>query len=150
MNIVRLGQITLILLSPALIIGAALHLPGVVRAVWRRLRDRRAARRAGRRVQPAGPPIEQIAFDLRRLLHQHDAVRCSTDAAMRARRLRAIEWAITDCAVQAARALDVPCPDRPGPVALEKPQLRRLLRALAAAGLVLPMRAGLLQVDRRR
>jgi hypothetical protein len=148
MNIVRLGQITFILLSPALIIGAALHLPGVVRALWRSLGDRIGARRAAQ--QPAGPPIERLAFDLRRLLHQHDAVRCSTDAAMRARRLRAIEWAITDCAVQAARALDVHSPDRPGPVALEKPQLRRLLRELAAAGLVLPMRAGLLQTDRRR
>jgi hypothetical protein len=131
------------------IIGAALHLPGVVRALRRGLRDRIGAQRAANRFEPAGPPIEQLAFDLRRLLHQHDAVRCSIDAAMRARRLQAIEWAISDCAVQAARALDVPCPDRPGPVPLEKPQLRRVLRALAAAGLVLPMRAGLLQTDKR-
>jgi hypothetical protein len=146
MNIARLGQIALILLSPTLIIGAALHLPRWARGVSRTLRDR--TRRPGHDVRPLGPPIEELARDLRRLLLQHDAVRRTTEAAMRARRLRALEAAISDCAVQAARALDVPCPGRGGPVPLEKPQLRRLLRALAQSGLVLPTGVGLLTTGR--
>jgi hypothetical protein len=148
MDITRLGQIVLILLSPTLIIGAALHLPRWVRAASRTVRNR--TRPADHELLPLGPPIEELAGDLRRLLLQHDAVRRTTEAAMRAQRMRAIEAAITDCAVQAARALDVPCPDRAGPVALEKPQLRRLLRALRDAGLVLPKGVALLAVDRRR
>jgi|1186.fasta_scaffold43399_2 hypothetical protein len=146
MNIARLGQIVFILLSPTLIVGAALHLPRWVRAVTRTLRER--TRPVDRDLLPAGPPIEELARDLRRLLLQHDALRRSTEAAMRAWRLHALEGAISDCAVQAARSLDVPCPDRAGPVALEKPQLRRLLRALEQAGLVLPTGVGLLATGR--
>jgi hypothetical protein len=50
--------------------------------------------------------------------------------------------------MQAARALGVAHPARPA-FEVETAQLRRLLRALSAAGLVLPPKAGLLAPDRR-
>jgi hypothetical protein len=84
------------------------------------------------------------------LLWHHDRVARSIDVAMRAGHLRALEGAITICATQAARALDVPCPDRPPHGGLDKPQLRPLLRALAAAGLALPPEVGLLAPRGRR
>ena len=117
-----------------------------VRAVWHRLVGRRD--RSG--PQPDGPPIEKLAADLRRLLWNHDRVTRSADVAMCAGRLRALESAIVICATQAARSLDVPHPDPPELGGyLEKPQLRLLLRALAAAGLVLPPSVALLVPDGR-
>jgi hypothetical protein len=144
MDLVRTGQVVVLVLTPTLVVGAALYLPHI-EALWRRIRRRRSDVAA----QPTNPPIEQVAADLRRLLRQHDTVRRSTDLAMRARRLWAIDAAITDCAVQAARALDVPCPDRPAHGPLATAQLRQLLRELVDAGLVLPTGAGLLAPDPR-
>ena len=63
---------------------------------------------------------------------------------MRAHHLSAIEGAITDCAVLAAAALGVPHPAVPRHSALTTTELKRLLRALADAGLVLPTGVGLL------
>jgi hypothetical protein len=140
MDLGKAGQIAAIMLTPALAFGAAVHLPGVVRVV-RRLAERRAERRYPR---PTGPPIEQLAADLRRLVGQHDAVRRATGVTMRAHHLRAIEGAITDCATQAARALGVAHPEPPVRGPLPTPELRRLLRALSDAGLALPAGAGLL------
>jgi hypothetical protein len=144
MDVAKVGQLGVILLAPALAFGAAIHVPRAVGALCRLVRER-AARRY---PHPAGPPIEQLATDLRRLLRQHDTIRRSTGVTMRAHHLWAIEGAITDCAVQAARALGVPHPERPTHGALSTPELRRLLRALADAGLVLPSGAGLLGADR--
>ena len=73
-----------------------------------------AERRPATDAQPIGPPIEQLAADLRRLLQRHDDLKRSTAVAMRAQKLRATEAAITDCAIDAARALDLPCPEEPG------------------------------------
>lgn len=56
---------------------------------------------------------------------------------MRAARLLAVRGAITDCAVDAARAVGV-LPPRAGRAPLPVPDLARLLRSLADAGLVLP------------
>jgi hypothetical protein len=117
-----------------------------VRAVWHRL----VGRRDRSDPQPAGPPIEKLAADLRRLLWNHDKVTRSADVAMCAGRLRALESAIVICATQAARSLDVPYPDPPALGArVQKPRLRRLLRELAAAGLVLPHSVALLVPDGR-
>jgi hypothetical protein len=144
-GIVRVAGIAFLLLSPALLIATALGGAGAARTVWRRLADRRN----DRAPQPDGPPIEKVAADLRRLLWQHDRVARSADVAMHAWRLRALEGAILICATQAARSLDVPEPDPPAPGGfVHKAQLGRLLRALAAAGLVLPPAVGLLAPDR--
>jgi hypothetical protein len=158
-GVVRAGEIVLLMLAPTLLIGAFVYSPRIVRAVPRRLADRRARNNP----QPASPPIEQLAADLRRLLWRHDTVRRSTDqlrlrempgdtdtpiiVAMRVRRMWALESAITDCARQAARALEVPHPTTPTYGALDTPRLRRLLRDLANAGLVLPPAVGLLASD---
>jgi hypothetical protein len=144
-GIIRVAGIVVLMLSPTLLIATALYAPRGVRVVWRRLVDWRD----DSTPQPSGPPIEQLAADLRRLLWHHDRLKQSTDVARRAWHLRALESAITDCATQAARALDVPYPDPPTHGGFDKPQLRRLLRALAAAGLVLPPAVGLLAPDRR-
>jgi hypothetical protein len=143
---VRVAGIVVLVLSPPLTIGVVLYPPRAVRAVWRRLVDRRED--SG--PQPDGPPIEKLAADLRRLLWQHERVTRSADVAMWSGRLRALEGAISICATQAARALDVPYPD-PQAVGrvVHKPQLRELLRALAAAGLVVPAEVGLLAPDSR-
>jgi hypothetical protein len=159
---VKAGGIVLLMLAPTLLIGTIVYVPRIVLALLRRIADRRARNNP----QPTSPPIEQLAADLRRLLWRHDTVSRSTDElrrreltgdtdtpiilAMRARRLWALEGAITDCAAKAARALDVPHPTVPEYGVLEKPHLRRLLRDLADAGLVLPPAVGLLASDWRR
>jgi hypothetical protein len=145
-GIIRATGIVLLLLSPTLTLATALYAPRVVRGLWRRFADRRD----DGIPLPDGPPIEKLASDLRRLLWHHDRIVRSIDVAARAGHLRALEGAITICATQAARALDVPYPDPPTFGAFHKPQLRRLLRGLAAAGLVLPPAVGLLAPDGHR
>jgi hypothetical protein len=144
-GVIRVAEIVILMLSPTLLLAAALHAPRTVAAVWRILADRRA----DNYPQPTSLPIEQLAADLRRLLWQHDTVRRSTDVPMRARRLRALEGAISDRAMQAASALEVPHPESSAYGGLDKPQLRRLLCDLAAAGLVLPHALVLLGSDGR-
>jgi Sec-independent protein translocase protein TatA len=141
--IVKLCQVVLVLAWPALLYGAVRGAGRGARAVRRRVSDRRAELNP----QPANRPIEQIAADLRRLLSQHDTLTQVNDP-MGGRRLWAVEAAITDCAMQAARALGVSHPDRPAYARFGTARLRRLLRALAAEGLALPPAAGLLAPDR--
>ncbi len=143
MDLAKVGQIAVILAAPALAFGAAIHLPRAIGAATRLMRENQARRNP----RPAGPPIELIAADLRRLVREHDVVKRSTGVAMRAHHLWALEGAISDCARQAARALGLPEPPRPVRGALPTPELRRLLRALADAGLVLPRGVGLLGAD---
>jgi hypothetical protein len=145
-GIVRAAGIVLLLLSPTLLVTIAMYGAVAVRSV----RDRLADWRDGGIRQPDSPPIEKLAADLRRLLWDHDRVTQSADGAMSTLRLRALQAAITICAIQAARALEVPYPDPPTDAGLDTPQLRRLLLALAAAGLVLPPAVRLLTPDGRR
>jgi hypothetical protein len=139
------SQIVLLILSPTLLFGAICYAPRVLRAV-RQLIDNR---RAEANPQPTNPPIERVAADLRRLLWQHEMLTRSSNLPMRARRLCGLEAAIADCATQAACSLNVPRPDRPAHGGVDKAELRRLLRALAAEGLVLPSAVGLLAPDSR-
>jgi hypothetical protein len=140
MDVVRVGEIVLLMLFPALTVEALLHLPGGIRTARRPATKRSAALD----VQPSRPPIELIAADLQRLLQRHEATRRSPGVAMRARHLRALEGAITDCATQAARALELPCPDLPANGMLATRELGQLLQALARAGLTLPPEIGLM------
>ena len=119
-----------IALTPSAVAGAALLLPRLVRAVRRRL--------AASRPLPAGPPLEQVAADLRRLLVEHRRVVRSPQLPARGRRLTALEAALTDRAVDAARALDLEVPARPADGVLPVPVLRSLLGDLARSGVVLP------------
>src|SRR4051812_6955556 len=64
-------------------------------------------------LAPVGPPIEQIAAHLRRVLWQHDAFARSDDTLAHGRRVWALEAAISYRATQAARALGVPHRDEP-------------------------------------
>ena len=136
------GLTLLLVSSPALLVGVIWY---AVRGVQRLVTNRRAKRFP----MPSGPPIERIARDLRRLLWEHDDVVRSDNVMLRTQRLWALEAAISERAIQAARALQVPYGDRPTGPGLNTSQLRRLLRALAAEGLVLPSTVGLLAPDSR-
>ena len=127
-------QIVLTLLviavTPTAVAGAAVLLPKAVRAVRRRL--------TAPPPLPAGPPLEQVAADLRRLLDEHRTVARTPQLPARGRRFAALEAALTDRAVDAARALELAVPDRPARAALPEPALRALLLELARSGVVLP------------
>jgi hypothetical protein len=140
MDAVRVSEILILMLFPTLAVVAMMHVPRAVRKARRLV----AERSPDSDLQPTRPPIEVIAADLQRLLQRHEATRRSPGVAMRARHLRALEGAITDCATQATLALGLPCPDLPPNGMLATPELRRLLQALAGAGLVLPPAIGLL------
>ena len=119
-----------IALTPTAVAGAALLLPRAVRALQRRL--------AARPPVPAGPPLEQVAADLRRLLAEHRRVSRTPQLPARGRRFMALEAALTDRAVDAARALELQVPPHPAGTALPTAALRTLLEDLARSGLVLP------------
>ena len=120
----------LIALTPTAVAGAAVLLPRAVRAARRRLHPPPPA--------PAGPPLEQVAADLRRLLAEHRAVAATPQLPARGRRFAALEAALTDRALDAARALGLEAPVRPGRDALPTSALHGLLGDLVRAGMVLP------------
>ncbi|WP_306214018.1 hypothetical protein [Actinoplanes sp. RD1] len=144
MNLVDVGKLAIITLTPTLLGAAVVLGPRICSAVARVWPDR-----APHDPVPLGPPIEQLAADLRRLLRLHDHLTRSAHLAMRAHRLWAVEAAIGTRAVEAARALGVshPEPDRPGD--LTRHELAALLRSLTAAGLVLPESIGHFTSDGR-
>lgn len=140
MDAAQIAELLALMAVPTLMVALALRLPRIVTVAQRVIRRNDPEEP----VAPRRPPIEQLAADLRRLLRQHETLTRSTDTLMRARRLYALEAAISDCARDAGEALDLPCP---GPAAggrVAIPQLRQLLRALVDAGLVLPREVGLL------
>ena len=144
MDILDVGKLVLIVSTPTLLGAAAIFAPkwcGAIAEAW-------AAHRP-HPPEPLGPPIEQLAADLRRLLRLHGEMTTSAHLAMRAHRLWAIEAAIAVRAIEAAKALDVPCrePEKPG--ALNRAELLDLLNALSAAGLVLPAKVGPFTSDGR-
>jgi hypothetical protein len=131
-SLLDVGKLALITVTPTLIGAAVIYTPrwwaALVR-VWPHQPEP---------PQPAGPPIEQLAADLRRLLRLHDELTRSAHVAMLAHRLWAIEAAIGGRAVEAARALDVPH-RRVGQLEmLTRAELTVLLENLAGAGLALP------------
>lgn len=117
-------------------------------AVLAAAREVTAGRTGDSEPQPMNPPIEFVAADLRRLLWQHDLM-MRADMANVAKHLWALEVVITRRAVQAARALEVPHPRPPAEGGFDRPRLRRLLRALAAEGLAIPLTVGLMAPDNR-
>ncbi|MFG1604511.1 hypothetical protein [Actinoplanes sp. NPDC049265] len=137
MTILDIGRLALIVAAPTLIGATVVYAPrfcAFVAARWQ-------ARRPEEPV-PIGPPIQQLACDLRRLLRLHGELTASAHLAMRAHRLWAVEAAISVRAVEAARALGVPHPEPEPPASLNRTELRTVLHALAGAGLVLPAKVG--------
>jgi len=130
MDATTAARLVALLIAPSAVAGAVLGAVRCARAVgtWRRRTT----------PMPAGPPLEQTAVALRRLLSEHERVRRSPDVAVRAARLRSLDGAITDCALDAARALGVPAPAHSGRQPLPREALRQLLADLAGAGLLLP------------
>ncbi|MET0426820.1 MAG: hypothetical protein ABW046_23335 [Actinoplanes sp.] len=137
MDIFDVGKLVLIIVTPTLVGATALYGPkwcGLLADRWSRSRPTPPT--------PFGPPIEQIAADLRRLLRLHGDLSASAHMAMRAHRLWAVEAAIAACSIEAARALDVPHPEPIPPATLSRRELLDVLTALSAAGLVLPAKVG--------
>lgn len=102
------------------------------------LRGRRDLPSGGEHLRPAGPPVQQTAVALRRLLDQHRTTSGKGTVLGAGTRLRALEAALTDCAVQAADSVGIDRPVRRTGGPLPRAELRALLVQLADAGLVLP------------
>jgi hypothetical protein len=143
-NVFDAGKLALIVATPTLLGAAVVYAPKW--CSW--VADRWAKAHPGP-LQPSGPPIEQLAVDLRRLLRLHGEMVDSAHLAMRAHRLWAVEAAIGMRAIEAARALDVPHREPEMAGALTRSELLALLNALAAAGLVLPAKVGPFTSDGR-
>jgi hypothetical protein len=143
-NALDVGKLALIVATPTVLGAVAVYAPrwcGFVADRWEQHRPHPP--------QPAGPPIEQLAADLRRLLRLHGEIVASAHLAMRAHRMWAVEAAIGVRAIEAARALDVPHREPEVPGALSRCELIDLLHALASAGLVLPAKVGPFTSDGR-
>ncbi|MBL7259258.1 hypothetical protein [Paractinoplanes lichenicola] len=138
------AKLALIVATPTLLGALVIYAPkwcGAIADRWEAARPKPP--------EPYGPPIEQLAADLRRLLRLHSELTVSAHLAMRAHRLWAVEAAIGTRAVEAARALGVPHPE-PGPHdTLTRRQLHDLLMHLAGAGLALPAKVGPFTSDGR-
>jgi len=132
-SLLDVAKLALITVTPTLIGAAVVYSPRWWAAVARAWTVRTAEE-----PQPLGPPIEQLAADLRRLLRLHDELTRSAHIAMLAHRVWAVEAAIGARAVEAARALDVPHREPAQLEILTRVELGRLLTELARAGLVLP------------
>jgi hypothetical protein len=143
-NVLDVAKLVLIVATPTLLGALAVRGPkwcGILAERWR-------ARRPPA-PQPIGPPIERLAADLRRLLRLHEELTVSAHMSMRAHRLWAVEAAIGDRAVEAARALGLPHRVPSRPAVLRRDELLALLHALSAAGLVLPAKVGPFTIDGR-
>jgi hypothetical protein len=144
MSLLDVGKLAVITVTPTLIGAIVIYSPrwwAALVEVWpyRRAED----------PPPAGPPIQQLAADLRRLLRLHEELTRSAHIAMLAHRLWAVEAAIGARAVEAARALDVPHREVGQLEMLPRGELTRLLQDLARAGLVLPSPVGPFTMDGR-
>ncbi|MGK5685550.1 hypothetical protein [Actinoplanes sp. URMC 104] len=144
MDVWDLGKLALIVATPTLLGAVVVFAPkwcGAIADRWEAARPKPP--------QPLGPPIEQLAADLRRLLRLHSELTASAHLAMRAHRLWAVEAAIGTRAIEAARALGLAHPEIAAEQTLTRRQLHDLLMSLAAAGLVLPAKVGPFTSDGR-
>lgn len=137
MTILDVGKLALIVATPTLLGAIVVTAP----RWWAFLAGLWPDRRRHEPV-PIGPPIQQLAADLRRLLRLHSELSESAHLAMRAHRLWAVEAAIGVRALEAAKALGVPYAEPELPGALNRAELAELLGTLGRAGLVLPEKVG--------
>jgi len=131
-SLLDVGKLALITVTPTLIGAVVIYTPRWWAALVRAWPHR------AEQPQPTGPPIEQLAADLRRLLRLHEELTGSAHAATLAHRLWSVEAAIGARAIEAARALDVPHREPGQPEMLTLTELTHLLHELARAGLILP------------
>jgi hypothetical protein len=133
MGLLDVGKLALITVTPTLIGAIVVYAPAWCSAV-----ARRRAGPAEAAPRPIGPPIEQLAADLRRLLRLYDVLSRTAHPATTAHRLWSIEAAIGARAIEAAEALGVPHRVPEPWDTWRRADLGRLLRRLTDAGLVLP------------
>jgi hypothetical protein len=136
-TILDVGKLALIVATPTLIGALIITAPrwcAWVAGLWPERRHDEPA--------PIGPPIQQLAADLRRLLRLHGELSASAHLAMRAHRLWSVEAAIGVRALEAAKALEVPYAEPEVPGTLNRSELAELLGTLSRNGLVLPEKVG--------
>ena len=92
----------------------------------------RGGTRERTRPVPAGPPIEQLVADLRRLERDYSRIECS-DLPRRAVRLQGVSLAYDDTLCACATALEIPWTQRPPFDAVQRLQIEA---TLAQHGLV--------------
>ncbi|MDI6100016.1 hypothetical protein QLQ12_15550 [Actinoplanes sp. NEAU-A12] len=144
MTLLDASRLALIFAAPGVVMAGIRYVPRWCAALAELRRQRRRPEPA-----PYGPPIQQLAADLRRLLRLHGELAASAHSALCAHRLWAVEAAIGTRAIETATALAVPHPHPDRATALTRTELSALLSALAAAGLVLPTRVGGFTTDGR-
>jgi len=143
-NAFDVGKLALIVATPTLLGAVVVYAPkwwGLVTEKWQTFRPPPPT--------PIGPPIEQLAADLRRLLRLHGEIMSSAHLGTCAHRLWSVEAAIGARAIEAARALDVPHREPDFLSFLTLAELSDLLNALAANGLVLPAKVAPFTSDGR-
>jgi hypothetical protein len=97
---------------------ALAFVPGVVFAVAARALERWSRgegwsrRRSRGSVEPAGPPIEQLVADLRRLGRDYSRI-AESDLPRRQSRLQSVTLAYDDTLCACCTALEIPAPGRP-------------------------------------
>jgi hypothetical protein len=97
---------------------ALAFVPGVVFAVAAKALERwsrgesRSRRRSREAVEPAGPPIEQLVADLRRLGRDYSRI-AESDLPRRQSRLQSVTLAYDDTLCACCSALEIPAPGRP-------------------------------------
>ena len=97
---------------------ALAFLPGAVfvaaaKALERWSRGESWVRRGSRQdAEPAGPPIEQLCADLRRLGHDYSRI-AESDLPRRQLRLQSVTMAYDDTLCACCTALEIPAPGRP-------------------------------------
>jgi hypothetical protein len=143
-TLLETSRLVLILAGPGVAIAAVRYVPRWCAALAEHHRRRRPVE-----AVPYGPPIEQLAADLRRLLRLHGELVASAHTAYCAHRVLAVEAAISTRAIEAATALEIPHPHPETASALTRTEISALLAGLAAAGLVLPARIGGFTTDGR-
>lgn len=84
------------------------------------------------RPSAAGPPIERLVSDLRRLEREYSRIECS-DLPRRVVRLQGVSLAYDDTLCACAVALEIPAPGRPPLDAIQRLQIEA---TLAQRGLV--------------
>ena len=110
---------------------ALAFLPGAVfvvaaKALERWSRGERRSRRGQPGVEPAGPPIEQLVNDLRRLGRDYSRI-AESDLPRRQSRLQSVTLAYDDTLCACCTALEIPAPGRPPFDAIQRLEIEATL-----------------------
>ena len=92
---------------------------------WSRA-ESRPRRRSGALPEPAGPPIERLVADLRRLGQDYSRI-AESDLPRRQSRLQSVTLAYDDALCACCTALEIPAPGRPPFDAIQRLEIEATL-----------------------